>query len=149
MIETIVDAIKGTIVFCVVTFAASWWLWLLMAIIFFAHGIIGLYHGQPTTSRFHELDHAPGYVPFLWKRGSIFCYDGHAELQRDPWPTFEVGSGYEARSRSGNKEFRMNGTGKSGFDEINAIQAYMKMLCYSQRGFDPVDRYSTPPAPWR
>jgi hypothetical protein len=87
-------------------------------------------------------------VPFLWKRGGVFCYDGHAEFQRDPWPTFELGSGYEARKRSSPMEFRTNGSGKSGFDEIAAIQSYMNMLVYAQRGYDPIRRYGTPPIAW-
>jgi prepilin-type N-terminal cleavage/methylation domain-containing protein len=110
--------------------------------------IMGLYHGQKTTSRFHDRDYAPGYVPFLWPRGGICCYDGHAELERDPWPTYELGSGYEKRTRTAPKEFRTNGAGKSGFDEIYAIQQYMMMLCYAQRCFDPIEKYSKPPAPW-
>lgn len=113
---------------------------------FFVDDIIAISHGQPTTSRYHDLDYAPGYVPHLWKRGGIFCYDGHAELQRDPWPTFEIGAGKMKRARSGWQ--RTEGTGKSGFDEINAIQHYMKMLCYAQRGYDPLQRYKTLPAPW-
>jgi hypothetical protein len=116
--------------------------------LFSEHNIMGTYHGSPTTSRYHGLDRASGYVPFLWKRGSIFCYDGHAELQRDPWPTFELGSGYTKRGRTSPMEFRTNGSGKSGFDEISAIQAYMNNLVYSQRGYDPIQRYGRAPQPW-
>jgi len=116
---------------------------------FFADNIIGVYHGAKTISRYHELDRAEGYVPFLWKRGTIFCYDGHAELQRDPWPTYPLGSGYLARKRNvGREAFRTEGVGKSGFDEINAVSSYMNMLVYAQRGYDPVQRYGRVPPSW-
>ncbi|MBN1341855.1 MAG: prepilin-type N-terminal cleavage/methylation domain-containing protein [Phycisphaerae bacterium] len=107
---------------------------------FFADNIIGIYHGRPTTCRFHKLDYDTEfgfYDPFLWKRGSIFCYDGHADLERDPWPTYE--SGNNTRLKSKPKEFRMNGDGGRAWHEMNAVIAYMDNLYYAQRG-----RYTQP-----
>jgi competence protein ComGC len=49
---------------------------------------LGQYHGQPTVSRWRSADKgtrgatAANYV----KRASVGCYDGHAELMRDPCP---------------------------------------------------------------
>ena len=103
---------------------------------FFADNVIGVYHGRRTTSRFHDLDidtRSNPYEPFLWKRGSIFCYDGHAELQRDPWPTFELGR--NTRLRSQPKEFRMRSDLRRAFDEMLAVVAYMDNLLYAQRGY--------------
>jgi len=114
---------------------------------FYAHGIIGLYHGQPVSSglRFprtpqYDLDigRNPGvYQPFLWKRGGFACYDGHAELRRDPWPTFELGN--NKRLPSPDKfYFRLGSAGARSYDEQNAVNEFMKELVYAQRGFDPI-----------
>jgi len=103
---------------------------------FFADNIVGVYHGQRTICSFHTLDYdtvSDFYDPFLWKRGGVFCYDGHAELQRDPWPTFE--SGNNVRLKSQPQEFRLRGDGGRAWDEMNAVIAYMDNLLYAQRGF--------------
>lgn len=115
---------------------------------FWVENVIGIYHGAPVPSKYHDLDIAPGYVPFLWRQGSIGYYDGHAGLRRDPWPTYELGSGYEARLRQTPGEFRCQGQGKSGFDEVYAIVQYIQNLLYAQRGFDAVARYGQIPRPW-
>ncbi len=111
------------------------------------HGIIGMYHGRPTVSRFHDWDidtRHNYYDPFIWKRGAVACYDGHAELQRDPWPTFVLGN----NKRSDPPQWRLNGRERRAFEEINAIQSYMEMLIYAQRGFSATERFAKPPPPW-
>jgi len=93
--------------------------------------ILGVYHGTRTTSRFGEYDFSsePSLEPFLWGRGGIFWYDGHAQLERDPWPTFELG----ANKRVG--IYRMqNGVGLRWFDEAGAVSAWMTHLLFAQRG---------------
>lgn len=101
---------------------------------FFASNIIGIYHGAPVASEFHEFDYDyTGYPPFLWKQGAVGFYDGHAGLQRDPWPTYELGEGVSQRRRSSSGAFRTQGLGKSGFDEINAIQHYRSILSCGMR----------------
>jgi hypothetical protein len=116
---------------------------------FYVHNVIGAYHGPPVASDLHKYDITPGYVQFLWKQGTIGYYDGHVALKRDPWPTYELGTGYQKRSRVSPKEFRCNGAGKSGFDEIHAVQSYMMDIFYAQRGFDHIAAFGTAPAPIR
>ncbi len=122
---------------------------------FHANDIVGLYHGQPCTSKYHSLDIDPegDYSPFLWKRGGVFFYDSHAELMRDPWPTFESGGrdGLYPNDRMEPKEFRLKGRGARGMDEKAAVLEFMQNLIYAQRGFDPYERYGgsgEPMVPW-
>jgi len=122
---------------------------------FHANDILAIAHGQPVSARYHNFDNYPGcpYSPFLWKRGGVFCYDGHAELMRDPWPSFESGGGdgKYRNDRKEPKEFRLNSRGARGYDEKSAVLQFMQNLIYAQRGFDPYDRYggsSEPIIPW-
>ena len=107
--------------------------------------VLGVYHGGPVTSGLRNsqdgslLDIHPAYVSFLWPQGGVGFYDGHAGLRRDPWPTFELGSGIEGRRRY--DVWRGDGSGASGFDEIMAILQWMTDLIYAQRGFDAPARY--------
>jgi prepilin-type N-terminal cleavage/methylation domain-containing protein len=115
---------------------------------FHAQDVIGTYHGERVSSGLrlrgtgYVLDYgATGTLPpFLWKRGVFGCYDGHAEMRRDPWPTYELGSGSKAhRRKSGDAgAFRLNGLGASSWDEWNAVNEFMKELIYAQRGYDPM-----------
>ena len=57
---------------------------------------------------------------------------------RDPWPTFELGSGQQGYKRKpGNAELRGEGSGYAGFIELQALQRYISWIVYAQRGFDP------------
>ena len=94
--------------------------------------ILGVYHGSKTKSRFGEYDFSdrPTLEPFLWKRGSLYWYDGHASLDRDPWPTFELGNNIRVGV------YRMqNGVGDRFFDEAEAVMAWMDHLLFAQRGY--------------
>ena len=107
---------------------------------FFADNMIAVSHGQPVTSEFHDLDYDPQnppyYDPFLWKRGGIGFYDGHARLMRDPWPTMSLGN-----NKAG-APFRMKwNLDRRGMHEVRAITEFMKRLIFAQRGFDPSDQY--------
>lgn len=118
--------------------------WLGHDCIFFADDVLALSHGTETTCEYHDLDYgapsptgAPNpYPPFLWKRGGIFYWDGHSDLGRDPWPTYELGSGQYVYRREG--PFRMDGPTPVtvATRELNAITAYMSHLIYAQRGID-------------
>ncbi len=119
--------------------------------IFHANNIIAVSHGTPVTSSHHRFDYRNGYTPFLWKRGGVYFYDGHAALMRDPWPTFELGGGdgLAANLRGDPEEFRLHSTGARSFDEYNGISEFMCGLIFSQRGFDPRQRYANDPIrPW-
>jgi prepilin-type N-terminal cleavage/methylation domain-containing protein len=113
---------------------------------FFADDIIGIYHGQPTTSglRFargsrYLLDFGEPQVcePFLWKKGGFACYDGHVELRRDPWPSYPLGK--NRRNPLPQGAFRLESLGSRSFDEWNAVNEFMKELIYTQRGIDPLN----------
>ncbi|MBN1346737.1 MAG: prepilin-type N-terminal cleavage/methylation domain-containing protein [Phycisphaerae bacterium] len=108
---------------------------------------IAVAHGQPVKSRFHNYDFndMAGLDPFLWKRGSIVCYDGHAELRRDPWPAFPLG---DNRRDSVSGIYRLGSKGPRLFDEMYALSAYLTAIICAQRGFDPQVRYGHPPNPW-
>lgn len=113
---------------------------------FFKDNIIAIAHGAPVTSRFHDHDYSQfdGFDPLLWKRGGVACYDGHAELMRDPWPTFASGN----NGRRGPWRSQASSGGRM-LEEIMALQAFMTRIIYTQRGFDPQYRYGHPPKPWR
>lgn len=120
--------------------------------IFHANNIVAVSHGQAGKSRFHNLDTYAGcqYAPFLWKRGGVFFYDGHSELMRDPWPSFETGpsGALKANTRALPKEFRLKAVGRRSFDETNGVVQFMQNLIYAQRGFDPEALYKVPVRPW-
>ncbi len=113
--------------------------------IFHAHNIIGVYHGTPVGNRWYNGDViAPGYVPHVWKRGGVCCYDGHAELMRDPWPTFEMSASGDLQGnlRSSPRQFRLKS--KQAIrraTEHYAVTAFMSGLIFWQRGFDPEQRF--------
>jgi len=121
---------------------------------FFADNVIALSHGSPTTCRYHDWDidwrNQNYYEPFLWPRGGIACYDGHAELARDPWPTYESGKSERNQRWDGKEQWRLGSMGGREYDEIWAIMEYMQHLIYAQRGFDPVERFRNQYAvvPW-
>jgi prepilin-type N-terminal cleavage/methylation domain-containing protein len=124
---------------------------------FFVDHIIAVAHGSPVTSGMRHpqskylLDFGltGKYTPFLWKRGSVVYYDGHVELERDPWPTFELGSGKSQNKRTSTRYYwRLGSADARGQDEANAVQVYMMNLIYAQRGFDPEERYGYVPDPW-
>ncbi len=115
---------------------------------FFAEDVVGTYHGQPVSSGWRNyrgeylLDFGEDNYrdpPFLWKRGSVGCYDGHAALWRDPWPTFELPPVY---TRSTN--WRLDGLGRPAWDEMEAVSMFMKRLIFAQRGFDARERFQVP-----
>jgi prepilin-type N-terminal cleavage/methylation domain-containing protein len=110
---------------------------------FFIDNIVELAHGAPVASRYHNFDHDDmGYYdPFLWKRGGVGYYDGHAGLSRDPWPTFSLGN-----NKAG-APFRMRYRERRAFHEYKALKSFMKRLIFAQRGFDPEDTYMPKP-PW-
>lgn len=114
----------------------SWYNW--TDYCFFADNVMGVYHGQPVTCQWHDVDVDPGgyFDPFLWPKGGVGCYDGHAELWRDPWPTKTLGN----NERSGaNSIYRMRGgyRNRRDFDETKGIQGFMSRLIFAQRGIDP------------
>ncbi len=105
---------------------------------FFWENVIGVYHGPRVVSQAHNYDidsEYRYYDAFLWRRGGVGYYDGHAGLMRDPWPTFELGN----RLRREPKEWRGRGIQRSGGEEINALGEWMERLFYAQRGFLPVE----------
>ncbi|MBN1342473.1 MAG: prepilin-type N-terminal cleavage/methylation domain-containing protein [Phycisphaerae bacterium] len=99
---------------------------------FFTDNILGTYHGQPTKSRFgnYDMEVPAGFPPFLWKRGGVFWYDGHASLERDPWPSYPLG---DKHIRGGVLRMQ-NGVGATWFKEFSAIGDWMIHLLYAQRG---------------
>ena len=99
--------------------------------LFAEHNIIGVYHGQPTICPIHTYDTDPDFDPFLWKRGGTGFYDGHAELMRDPWPTFELGD----NTRS--SEWRLGSRRARQMHEMNIVKEYLLFLSHAQRGWDP------------
>jgi len=121
---------------------------------FYAENIMGIYHGTPVSANLRHrtedyvLDMDPGLAPFLWKKGGVAYYDGHADLMRDPWPTFEMPPDH--LRADGKEAFRNEGLGKSKWNEWFSIIAYMSELIFAQRGFDPVDRFGDNliPPPW-
>jgi prepilin-type N-terminal cleavage/methylation domain-containing protein len=104
--------------------------------VFSPENVLAVAHGQPVTSTFHDFDYDPlgYYTPFLWKRGGVGYYDGHSELIRDPWPTFRLGN----RVTSG--PWRMRFQQKSFFHEYRAINEFVKVVAYAQRGFSTDQR---------
>jgi len=112
---------------------------------FYADNVVATSHGSPVRSQFHERDDGEPMFkldPYIWKRGGIFCYDGHAELRRDPWPSLELGN------NGPHGPFRAEPSGLRFADEIEALIQYMIAIVSAQRGFDPQDRYGNPPIPW-
>ncbi len=121
--------------------------WLGHDCMFFADDNIAQAHGEKTTSRYHKEDitsslggagGAPSKLPpYLWKRGGAFYWDGHSELDRDPWPTYVLGSGPNSYYRS--TPFRMKGVALNlAGREERAVTGYMSHLMYAQRGVDAV-----------
>jgi prepilin-type N-terminal cleavage/methylation domain-containing protein len=120
---------------------------------FYGDNNIAVAHGQPVCSGIRDqgdphqpkrlLDFSPfGKDPFLWKRGSVVCYDGHAELRREPWPSLPLGN------NTISKPFRLGSTGPRLLDEMKALPEYMSAIIFAQRGFDPQARFGSPPVPW-
>ncbi len=109
---------------------------------FFLENIIGTYHGQPVTSDLHNLDNmaGPAFTPVRFKRGGVGYYDGHADLMRDPWPTFEIGN--VTRSQD-DYMWRRGGKGPHSWLELQACTEFINILCYRQRGFSLTERYSS------
>ncbi|MBN1342413.1 MAG: prepilin-type N-terminal cleavage/methylation domain-containing protein [Phycisphaerae bacterium] len=114
--------------------------------VFSPDNVVAVSHGQPVTAVFHDfdIDRQPGAPPpFLWKRGGVFFYDSHAELFRDPWPTFAIGSGYQRNDNNG--ERRGEGKGAAGYRELNALSAYIGWILYAQRGYTNSSSGGAPP----
>ncbi len=109
--------------------------------------IVAIAHGTPVPARFHDLDVVSNaFDPFLWPRGGVFFYDSHAELMRDPWPTFALSNTQRGHYRDESKGmFRGEGRGATGFYELNAIQHYISWIVYAQRGYDPTANGGEPP----
>ncbi len=95
------------------------------------------------TSEIHDLDYSQYpdlYEPYLWKRGGICCYDGHAELMRDIWPT---------QSRTGEDHGAFRGEADRYarfFEEFAALSEYAVWISYGQRGIDPRQMQGEPVA---
>jgi len=109
---------------------------------FSRHNIIGVYHGPPVASELHNWDvdmQYEWYDAFLWRRGGVGYYDGHAGLMRDPWPTFALGN----NRRSEPIEWRLRGRERRAFEEMFAIGAFMDAVIYAQRGYYLEDQYSS------
>jgi prepilin-type N-terminal cleavage/methylation domain-containing protein len=102
--------------------------------------IIAVSHGSPVTTDLHKLDIRSGpFDPFLWPRGGVGFYDGHAGLMRDPWPTFELGRNKRSAT---NYPWRFGGAGARWQNEVDAVRAFVASMCYWQRGFDPIQKYA-------
>jgi len=112
--------------------------------LFSPENVLAIAHGQPVRSEFHEFDYDPQgyYTPFLWRRGGVGYYDGHAELIRDPWPTFRLGN------RVNTGPWRMRFQQRCVFDEYRAINEFMKVIMYAQRGFSTDQTYVLK-SPWQ
>ncbi len=101
---------------------------------FYGDNIIAVSHGTPVRSRFHDRDegifmfHLDLYV---WKRGGVFYYDGHAALERDPWPTLPLGNNGTPGP------FRGQADGRRVADEVEAMASFANAIICAQRGFDP------------
>ncbi len=107
---------------------------------FFIHNIIAVAHGEPVTSEMHKFDFSQyDYAPYLWKRGSVACYDGHAQLLRDPWPTLP-------RPKEAHGPFRGDIQPWSRyFEEFAALAEFSLWVIYAQRGMDPREFGADPP----
>jgi prepilin-type N-terminal cleavage/methylation domain-containing protein len=125
---------------------------------FYIHDVVAASHGAPVTSDIHKYDfsllNGNLYDPYLWRRGGVFCYDGHAELQRDPWPTMS-----RANSRASNGmeiHGSLRGPPPTGADrssrflrdEYPALMEYSLWIIYAQRGMDP-RAYAKPLPAWQ
>jgi hypothetical protein len=134
--------------------------WLVHDCVFFADDNIAMAHGQPTTCKYHSYDYPPAppggtpskYPPFLWKQGGVFYWDGHAGLERDPWPTYPLAAGAYSYVRPADGYRLQNGCGPPPVQsrEMSAIIAYMAHLLYAQRGVDAIQlvpNHQVPP--WR
>jgi len=104
--------------------------------LFAEHNNMAIAHGSPVRSNYHDLDDHDPFQTLLWKRAGVGYYDGHAQLLRDPWPCFELGN----NKRRGS--WRTMSLQARSWDEMMALQEYIKMLIYAQRGV-PSDRYDT------
>ena len=102
---------------------------------------LGIYHGQPSSARFHTLDYYLDNQPFLWKKGGVYFYDGHAELMRDPWPTRVMAD----HPRSDPIEFRGNAKSVDIGAEGPGLDQYINWLLYAQRGHDLHKEGGLPP----
>ncbi len=117
---------------------------------FYIHNIIAVSHGAPVFSDVHDHDHydVPPYKdlyePYLWKRGGVAYYDGHADLKRDPWPTL-------SRSQSiAEDEWHGPFRGQTDrplryFQEWAALSEFSLWIIYAQRGMDPREHGQDPP----
>lgn len=85
----------------------------------------------------------PPMTPFLWPSGGVVCYDGHAALFRDPWPSLPLGS----NGRTGVYRDQANNIYRQ-HDERLGLSTYAVYVIFAQRGFDPKQRYGNPPQPW-
>jgi len=117
---------------------------------FYIDNTIAASHGRPVKCRLHSYDDGPesygvaqGYDPYLWKRGGVVCYDGHAQLLREVWPTLELGN----NKRHGPWRVQAS-SGARMLDELSALMEYTKWILYAQRGFDTKERYGKPPPVW-
>ena len=110
---------------------------------FYLENNIAVSHGIPVKSVLHEMDtetHWGAYEHFLWKRGGVAFYDGHAALMRDPWPAFELGN--NRRLSSGfDYAFRTASIAGRYLDEYHALEDFIYYLCFWQRGFDPYKKW--------
>jgi hypothetical protein len=108
--------------------------------LFAEHNNIGSYHGTPVSSGYTKSSDPTAYIldygspgakfnPFLWKRGGVGWYDGHAELYRDPWPTFKLGNNTRLKPWRGG-----SGAGARQMDELDALMGFVLRLIYAQRG---------------
>ncbi len=114
---------------------------------FHPENVIAVSHGTFTASRHHRLDRDDRgfWNPFLWKSGGIAYYDGHAQLDRDPWPTFELGN----NRRIAPKHIRNKSYAARMSDELEALMIYMQKMLWAQRGLDiSLVAGSVPIPPW-
>ncbi len=107
---------------------------------FYLENIIAVSHGAPVTSKVHNVDKSIyGRSLFVWPQGGVGFYDGHAELMRDPWPSFELND--NTRRDGDDGTFRMASENWRYFDEFTAITSFIGALTYWQRGFDAIQRW--------
>ncbi len=103
--------------------------------VFAEHNNMAVAHGQPVTSELHKQDiHRYGTCePFVWKRAGVGFYDGHADLMRDIWPTFELGN----NTRTG--PWRTQSTPSRMIDEMFALHEFIAFMIHAQRGISDAE----------